>query len=165
MKLRKGLSSGASAVVEASVSPGPFTREAIFCQPSSRPLSHSDQQVLLSPELQGERRHHSGDIVMGEELAWNRKSNTLVVRLGEQLDLRLVGLIRRAIEALLTVKPLTLVVDLSATEKVFDSGVTLLLLLNHHAGHLRERILLANCGPTVYCRLARAGILHHFRWS
>ncbi|WPL12883.1 MULTISPECIES: STAS domain-containing protein [Thiorhodovibrio] len=134
-------------------------------QPINLPLSQTDQQALPDLAPHGERSHHEGDVVMGGELAWDKKSNTLVVRPGEQLDLRLIALIRQAIETLLTVKPRTLVVDLSATEKVFDSGMALLLLLNHHAGYLRERIVLANCGPRVYRRLARAGIIYHFRWN
>ncbi|EIC22280.1 STAS domain-containing protein [Thiorhodovibrio frisius] len=163
MKLENPLNSAwCPAVAEASGRrPGTFTRDDI----PGQPLSLSEPQWLPSPEPQGERRHHQGDIVMGGQLAWNRKSNTLVVRLGEQLDLRLIALFRQAIETLLKVRPRTLVVDLAATEKVFDSGMALLLLLNHHAGYLRERILLANCGPRVYCRLARAGILYHFRWT
>ena len=163
MKLANRLSSAwCPAVVEASERrPGAFTRDDI----PGQPLSLTEPQWLPSPEPYGQRRDHQGDIVMGGQLRWNRKSNTLVVRLGEQLDLRLIALFRQAIDTLLTVRPRTLVVDLAATEKVFDSGMALLLLLNHHAGHLQERILLANCGPRVYCHLARAGILYHFRWS
>jgi hypothetical protein len=57
----------------------------------------------------------------------------------------------------------TLVVDMKATQKVFDSGLGLLLLLNLHASHLKKPIYLTGYTSRVRGRLARVGVLGHFR--
>ena len=96
-------------------------------------------------------------------LLWAKNSKTLVLRIGECLDLSINALVQQAIQALEASRPERVVVDLTATRKVFDSGMALLLLLRNRAGHLRDRIYLTNCAPRICSRLARAGIASQFR--
>lgn len=96
-------------------------------------------------------------------LLWAKNSETLVLRIGECLDLSINALVQQAIQALEASRPERVVVDLSATRKVFDSGMALLLLLRNRAGHLKDQIYLTNCAPRICSRLARAGIASRFR--
>lgn len=96
-------------------------------------------------------------------LRWNGKSNTLVLRAGAHLDLTMIEQVQQTIDRLKTTTLETLVIDLKATQKVFDSGLAMLLLLSKHAGHLKHPIYLTRCTSRIRSRLARSGLLSQFR--
>ena len=100
---------------------------------------------------------------VGGGLLWAKNSKTLVLRIGECLDLSIKAVVQQAVQSLQANRPERVVVDLTSTRKVFDSGMALLLLLRDRAGHLRDRIYLTNCAPRICSRLTRAGIASQFR--
>jgi hypothetical protein len=102
---------------------------------------------------------------LAASLAWNGKSNTLILRAAAHLDLTMLDQVQQAIECLRIAAPETLVVDMKATEKAFDSGLDLMLLLNRYAGHLKKPVYFTRCTSHVKSRLTRAGVHGNVRVS
>jgi anti-anti-sigma regulatory factor len=119
--------------------------------------------AAASVALGGQGQAAEGKRATGGALRWAKDSATLVLRIGERLDISACVTVEQAIESIRTLSAQGLVVDLAATRKVFDSGMALLLLLRDRAKHLQNRIFLANCTPRVLDRLVRAGIASQFR--
>lgn|GEM_PF-3977582 len=85
-------------------------------------------------------------------------NRTLVLRLGQRLDISALGLMNRILRSPHSTSIGQVVLDLGATTQLFDSGLALLLMLHARAGPLRERIHIVNCRPAVQHRLDESGV-------
>jgi anti-anti-sigma regulatory factor len=138
-----------------------FIQRALGCsQPVLRPpwasTAESPAPVNWSPAM-------ADGIAVPGGLRWGKRTKTLVLHIGERLDLSVNELVQQAIQSIATKAPERVVFDLAATHKVFDSGVALLLLLRNRAGDVKDWIYLANCAPRIINRLVRAGLASRFQ--
>ena len=83
------------------------------------------------------------------------KRKVITIRVDEQLDFSAHRAFSHACEELAAYPDTRrIIIDLSKTQRVFDSGLAMLLMLRDRAGRLKGRIMLANCGPEIRERLA-----------
>lgn len=88
-------------------------------------------------------------------------SNTLVLKLSGSLDLSATRMFASAAE-LVDALRCDCVVDLAEVSEVYDSGVSLLLMLRHRLGD-DASIRMINCEPSVMSRLNRIGLDEQLR--
>lgn len=81
----------------------------------------------------------------------------------ERLDLTAYGIFDEA-AALAVSNPSSsaIVVDLGKTQQLFDSGRAMLLTLRERAGHLKNKIYLANVGPEIKYKLMQGAFQKSF---
>jgi anti-anti-sigma factor len=83
------------------------------------------------------------------------KRKVITIRVDEQLDFSAHRAFSHACEELAAYPDTRkIIIDLSKTRRVFDSGLAMLLMLRDRAGRLKGRIMLANCGPEIREQLA-----------
>jgi anti-anti-sigma factor len=83
------------------------------------------------------------------------KRKVITIRVDEQLDFSAHRAFSHACEELAAYPDTRkIIIDLSRTRRVFDSGLAMLLMLRDRAGRLKGRIMLANCGPEIRERLS-----------
>lgn len=88
----------------------------------------------------------------------NEKVTVFNIHVGKNLDLRLCNTFLNVCEYATTVSPSRIVLDLSQTERVFDSGLAMLMLLNEHSYLLTENTLIKNCRPEIYQKLRQSDL-------
>jgi anti-anti-sigma regulatory factor len=81
--------------------------------------------------------------------------SAITINVGEDLDLRLRDIFLRAVACAQRNVASRIVVDLSQTRRIFDSGLAMLMLLNDRAWRLSGKIRIINCRPELKQRLAR----------
>jgi anti-anti-sigma regulatory factor len=90
------------------------------------------------------------------------KSSAIIISVGEDLDLRLRDTFLRAVGCAQRNVASRIVVDLSKTRRIFDSGLAMLMLLNERSWRLSSKIRIINCRPELKHRLARGLALSKF---
>lgn len=79
----------------------------------------------------------------------------ILINVGEDLDLRLSDTFLQAVSCAQRDVSSRIVVDLSKTRRIFDSGLALLMLLNDRTWRLSGKIRIINCRPELKHRLSR----------
>ena len=85
------------------------------------------------------------------------RSPGIVIRTGRRFDISSTMLFRRAIKAIHALSPRIVVIDMTRTEHLFDSGLALLLMLQRETHQLRYRIHFIHGNPQIFDRLLDAG--------
>ena len=85
------------------------------------------------------------------------RSPGIVIRTGRRFDISSTMLFRRAIKAIHALSPRIVVIDMTRTEHLFDSGLALLLMLKRETHQLRYRIHFIHGDPQIADRLVDAG--------
>ena len=85
------------------------------------------------------------------------RSPGIVIRTGRRFDISSTLLFRRAIKAIHALSPRIVVIDMTRTEYLFDSGLALLLMLKRETHQLRYRIHFIHGDPLIADRLVDAG--------
>ncbi len=79
--------------------------------------------------------------------------SAIVIKVGQDLDLRLLDIFMQAIEIVQRGIISRIEVDLSRTRRIFDSGLALLMSLNHRNLTLSGKIRIINCDAGLKSRL------------
>jgi anti-anti-sigma regulatory factor len=79
----------------------------------------------------------------------------IIINVGEDLDLRLSDTFLQAVSCAQRDVTSRIVVDLSKTRRIFDSGLAMLMLLNDRTWRLSGKIRIINCRPELKHRLSR----------
>ena len=88
----------------------------------------------------------------GASLNVDDRDSAIIIIVGQDLDLRLLDMFLQAVGCVQRGIISRIVVDLSKTRRIFDSGVAMLMLIN---GRLSGRIRIINCNPDLKSRLTR----------
>ena len=110
--------------------------------------------------------HTDSNVSPGEQLNFQQagkhrlllQPRGIVVRTGKRFDISCTMLINRAIKAIQSITPKMVVIDLTDTEQLFDSGLALLMLLQQEAVELRKRIYIINGNQEIVDKLIDSSI-------
>ena len=89
----------------------------------------------------------------GARLLINRRDCVITIKIGTNMDLRLYDLFMKAIRHAQGSIRNRIVVDLEKTDRIFDSGLSLLLLLNTRSWRRSCKVLIINCNPDLEQRI------------
>jgi len=84
------------------------------------------------------------------------EGHAIIINVGEDLDLRLRDTFLRAVGCAQMDVAGRIVVDLSKTRRIFDSGLAMLMMLDDRTWRLSGKIRIINCSPELKQRLARS---------
>lgn len=85
--------------------------------------------------------------------ALNTKGYVVTIETGDQVDLRIAGLVNRACILTEHFQASKIVVDLAETTQLLDSGLAMLLMMINSVGKHVEEITLENAGRAVQRRI------------
>ncbi len=87
----------------------------------------------------------------------------IIISADESLDLSAYGTFKEA-TSIAQHNPLfmAIVVDFNQTEKLFDSGMAMLLTLRQLSGRLKNRIYLTHVNPSLFKQLKQYGLSNKF---
>ena len=89
----------------------------------------------------------------------NKQDGVITIKVGDDLDLRLHDLFLEALEQAQHDAGSRIVVDLSNTRRIVDSGLALLMLLDERSWRLACKVRVENCRPELQHRLGH-GLPH-----
>ncbi len=95
----------------------------------------------------------------GARLDVNKQDCIITIKIGTSMDLRLYDLFMNAIKHAQSSIRHRIVVDMEKTNRIFDSGLALLMLLNTRSWRKSCKILIINCNPDLEQRIEQ-GLAH-----
>lgn len=97
------------------------------------------QQILFTPEIQD----------ADARLDINKQDCVITIEVGPNLDLSLHDLFMKAVKHAQSSIRNRIVVDLEKTQRIFDSGLAMLMLLDMRSWRKSCKVLIINCNPDL----------------
>jgi len=122
-----------------------------------RPLPPASRLPMLLGEQDLTKRRMKAPQGTQGELSYTPHKG-LLIKIGTHLDISSARLFNQLIKNIRSLSPKILVIDLTATQHLFDSGLALLLLLQQEAVELENRIYLINGNSKIVDKLSASSV-------